>query len=215
MLISCIIISLGQTCTGNLTGCGIDKKTCLSSQGGGCCTSDYECSPNGCIRSAAASVPANTCTSGFYACPTHVAGGCCPSGRLCGVSDCPSATTTGTGAVVTPGDTCPTGYYTCAAQYNGGCCRIGRDCAITDCPERVMTIGNGNAGAGGVVTTALGGCASGWQTCGGGMGGGCCPSGYQCGATNCPAVTIGVSSYVISGQVSLHKGYLGIFRTPC
>lgn len=36
------------------------------------------------------------------------------------------------------------------------------------------------------------------------MGGGCCPTGYQCGATDCPAVTIMVSN-VISGQVSFHN----------
>lgn len=99
------------------------------------------------------------------------------------------------------GDTCPTGYYTCAAQYNGGCCRVGRDCGITDCPERVITISNGDTGAGGVVTTALASCASGWQTCGGSVGGGCCPVGYQCGVTNCPAVTIGGPGYVLSGMV--------------
>lgn len=207
MLTGYIIISLGQDCTGNLSGCGNGKKACASNQGGGCCIDGYACSANGCIPEAESSASVSetptattTCSNGYYACPSNVAGGCCPSGRLCGVSDCPEMTETGTATV---GDTCPTGYYTCAPQYNGGCCRIGRDCGITDCPERAVTISNGDAGAGGLITmtTPAPSCATGWQTCASSVGGGCCPIGYVCGTTDCPAITVGASGYVVSGQV--------------
>lgn len=188
----------GQECAGRLSGCGSNMKTCASSQGGGCCIEGYSCSANGCIPDSASGA-VTTCSSGFYACPSNVAGGCCPSGRLCGVTDCPTQTATPTG---TGGDTCPTGYYTCAPQYNGGCCRIGRDCGITECPERALTISAGGAGgAGGVLTmTALASCAAGWQSCASSLGGGCCPNGYNCGSTNCPAVTVGSTAYAISGS---------------
>ncbi|KAH8155474.1 uncharacterized protein LAJ45_00484 [Morchella importuna] len=188
----------GQQCGGSLTSCGDDMKTCASNQGGGCCISGYSCSVNGCIADSAAGV-ASTCSSGFYACPSNVAGGCCPSGRLCGVTDCPTQTATATAS----GDICPTGYYTCAPQYNGGCCRIGRDCGITECPERALTISAGGAGggAGGVLTmTTPASCASGWQSCASSLGGGCCPNGYNCGMTNCPAVTLGSTAFIISGS---------------
>lgn len=173
-------------------------KTCASNQGGGCCIAGYSCSVNGCIADSAAGV-ASTCSSGFYACPSNVAGGCCPSGRLCGVTDCPAQTATATAS----GDICPTGYYTCAPQYNGGCCRIGRDCGITECPERAVTISAGGAGgAGGVLTmTAPASCATGWQSCASSLGGGCCPNGYNCGTSNCPAVTLGSTAFIISGSV--------------
>ncbi|KAG0641718.1 hypothetical protein HOY80DRAFT_918648 [Tuber brumale] len=199
----------GQTCSGNLKGCGDDKKTCSSREGGGCCTEGYNCSAQGCVPAAGQVVssaatpttkssasPASSCSSGFYACPSNLAGGCCPSGRLCGVSDCPEQTITGT--PVASGDTCPTGYYTCSAQFNGGCCRIGRNCGITDCPERAITISSGTSQGAPAVTTA-GNCASGWSSCPNNLGGGCCPTGYTCARENCPAVTLTGSNIVVSG----------------
>ncbi|PWW78631.1 hypothetical protein C7212DRAFT_274982 [Tuber magnatum] len=201
----------GRTCSGDLKGCGDDKKTCSSREGGGCCTEGYNCSAQGCVPAegqvvSSASAPtttsrtgsASSCSSGYYACPTNLAGGCCPSGRLCGVSDCPSQTTTGT--PVASGDACPTGYYTCSAQFNGGCCRIGRDCGITDCPERAITISSGTSQGAPAVTTG-GNCASGWLSCPRNLGGGCCPTGYTCAVNNCPAITLTGSNLIISGAV--------------
>lgn len=152
-----------------------------------------------------------SCTSGFNSCPATLGGGCCRSDRVCGTStSCLDLTTTTSATaappvrptssdtsvsaadVTTPSTTsnvegCPTGFYMCSAVYLGGCCRVGRNCDTTSCPASATTavITNSDvtiAAAGGAPTT--GSCANGWATCGADVGGGCCPSGYQC-ATNC------------------------------
>ena len=154
-----------------------------------------------------------SCTSGFNSCPATLGGGCCRSDQVCGTStSCLDITTTTSATAAPPvrptsSDTsvsaadvtttssttltnvegCPTGFYMCSAVYLGGCCRVDRNCDTTSCPASATTafITNSEvtvAAAGGLPTT--GSCANGWATCGTDVGGGCCPSGYQC-ATNC------------------------------
>lgn len=92
------------------------------------------------------------------------------------------------------GGTCPTGFYQCSAFYHAGCCRYGRNCSLSDCPATASTTvanthgvtiiaptGNG-IGAATVGSSGSGSCATGWSSCAASLGGGCCPSGYGCGA---------------------------------
>ncbi|KIW31328.1 uncharacterized protein PV07_02985 [Cladophialophora immunda] len=169
-----------------------------------------------------------TCSSGFRSCPASLGGGCCPTDRQCGSSNCPplstsssatpeppvrptsltttvettTTTTTHSTSPSYPVTGCPTGFYACSAYYPGGCCQIGRDCDSTSCPAlpsttlvsgSTLTIvaptGSGITAPGTQVT---GDCAHGWSTCAPSVGGGCCPSGYVCGATSC-SVPAGVT----------------------
>ncbi|GAQ41443.1 GPI anchored protein [Aspergillus niger] len=103
-----------------------------------------------------------------------------------------TTTTTSTASV------CPTGFYACSAVYNGGCCRTGRDCDTTSCPATPSTtftsdgvtivVPVATTTASTTTTSTPGRCATGWFSCAQSVGGGCCPSGYQCG-TSCTAVS--------------------------
>ncbi|RKF54959.1 putative gpi anchored protein [Erysiphe neolycopersici] len=88
--------------------------------------------------------------------------------------------------------TCPTGFYACEAFYVGGCCRTGRNCDTTSCPPRTSTsLVADNVTIQIPVATetatekSMGSCATGWASCAVNEGGGCCPSGWKCGLTNC------------------------------
>jgi progranulin len=145
------------------------------------------------------------CSSGFRSCPASLGGGCCPTDRACGRDVCPELTSTATvGAPVRPTSVvptttsdasvtgCPTGFYACSALYQGGCCRLGRDCAPTSCPTSATTALIDNDSVTVIVTTSsgltansilTGACATGWSSCAASDGGGCCPTGYQCGSS--------------------------------
>ncbi|KIX95197.1 uncharacterized protein Z520_09113 [Fonsecaea multimorphosa CBS 102226] len=168
-----------------------------------------------------------TCSSGFRSCPASLGGGCCPTDRQCGSSNCPalsSTTSSSSSSSATPEPPvrptsltttvetttttathstspsypvtgCPTGFYACSAYYPGGCCQIGRNCDSTSCPAvSSTTLVSGNtltivaptgSGITAPGTQLTGNCAHGWSTCAPSVGGGCCPSGYVCGATSC------------------------------
>jgi hypothetical protein len=165
-----------------------------------------------------------TCSYGFQSCPPLLGGGCCSSNMECGSKTCLPRSSTGTGSLVVPyrptyvdtttrtvhssipGAGCPTGYYACDAFYPGRCCQIGRDCSLTSCPASASTLlVNSNsltiiAPTGSGITANLAGatgtCAYGWYTCANTGGGGCCPSGYQCG-TSCTATASGGHGNVV------------------
>ncbi|RDW76337.1 putative GPI anchored protein [Aspergillus mulundensis] len=92
---------------------------------------------------------------------------------------------------------CPTGFYACAAVYQGGCCQTGRDCDTTSCPVlssttietegRTIVIAEPTSAANSSEGSGVRTCASGWFSCADTVGGGCCPTGYACGAS-CTAV---------------------------
>lgn len=102
--------------------------------------------------------------------------------------------TTTTHSSTTRIDVCPTGFYACSAVYNGGCCQTNRDCDTTSCPATSSTtftsdgktiaipITTGSSGS-----SRTGKCPGGWFSCADTAGGGCCPSGYACGASICTA----------------------------
>ena len=126
-----------------------------------------------------------------------------------------SVTTTAPTATVTPSQ-CPTGFYACSAYYHGGCCRIGRDCSETSCPAASSTLvlsSNGVIVNNPAATTnaALGqdGCALGWFNCGATGGGGCCPSGYDCGES-CTATGVNTGGGAIgTAKVAKDNGVSG------
>lgn len=166
----------------------------------------------------------STCASGSQSCPPLLGGGCCPKNMVCGSPTClprssrtgslvppyrPTSvnTTTATTHSLIPGAGCPTGYYACSAFYPGRCCQIGRDCSQTSCPTTASTlvvnsnsltiIAPSGSGITGNLAGVTGTCAYGWYTCANTGGGGCCPSGYECG-TSCTATASGGQGNVVS-----------------
>lgn len=93
--------------------------------------------------------------------------------------------------------TCPIGFYGYAAIHHGGCCRTGRNCDTTDCPAIedttlisagatiVVPVGPAGSFAFPTATSGDGYCAQGWYNCGYVLGGGCCPTGFDCGLASC------------------------------
>ncbi|KAI5274983.1 hypothetical protein E4T47_02107 [Aureobasidium subglaciale] len=85
------------------------------------------------------------------------------------------------------------------AYYLGGCCQVGRNCDTTSCPTSASTAVITNSGltviapSGASSAVLTGSCANGWFSCAASVGGGCCPSGYGCGAS-CTAMTSGESN---------------------
>lgn len=155
---------------------------------------------------------ASSCTSSFFSCAASLGGGCCRDGQDCATDSCVDRTTTSTvtaappvrpttsGASVSAADTemtttlasssspaagCPTGFYMCSAVYLGGCCRVDRNCDTTSCPSSAtsaVVTGTG-VSVGVLVNPTSGSCANGWFSCAANNGGGCCPTGYSCGAS--------------------------------
>ena len=174
--------------------CSSGYRSCPASQGGGCCPTDRECGAQFC--------PATTTSSA-------AAGGGAPV-RPTSIS---SAVVTASAEPTTIAATaCPTGFYQCSAYYNGGsCCQVGRDCGLTSCPPHAtqsVVVSNGvtifnaptispepNSGAGDQAN-----CAVGWYTCGGDVGGGCCPSGFNCGTASCASASASATASTIPKQ---------------
>lgn len=153
----------------------------------------------------------SSCTSDFFSCASSLGGGCCRDGQVCGTDSCMDRTTTSTATAAPPvrptssgnsvsaadsgmtttapssssAEVCPTGFYMCSAVYLGGCCRVDRNCDTTSCPASETTlVATGTGVSVGVAGQATGGsCASGWMSCAANEGGGCCPTGYSCGAS--------------------------------
>ena len=165
-----------------------------------------------------------TCPAGLQSCAASLGGGCCSSNMVCGPGrTClpqsstisvvapyrPTSvvtTTTSTTHSSIPGAGCPTGYYACSAYYPGGCCQIGRDCASTSCPASASTslfnsrsltiVAPTGSGVSLNPLRITGSCADGWISCAATIGGGCCPSGYGCGAL-CTATASGGQGNVV------------------
>ncbi|KAH0843276.1 hypothetical protein AYO21_09036 [Fonsecaea monophora] len=161
--------------------CSSGFRSCPATLGGGCCPTDRQCGSANCP-------PLSTSSSATPEPPVR------PTSLTTTVE---TTTTTATHSTSPsyPVTGCPTGFYACSAYYVGGCCQIGRDCASTSCPAlpsttlvsgSTLTIvaptGSGITAPG---TLPTGNCAQGWATCAPSVGGGCCPSGYLCGATSC------------------------------
>jgi hypothetical protein len=180
-------ISPSSSGQGPLT-CSPGFRTCPASLGGGCCRTDRACGSQTCPALSTAAPPVL---------PTSGSG-----------SDVISASTTTSRESITSSATvvysgCPTGFYMCSAYYLGGCCRVGRNCDTTSCPtsESTAVVSNSRltviAPSGARSGAVTGNCANGWSSCAANLGGGCCPSGYECG-TSCTATA--------SGQSNVGKG---------
>ncbi|CZT24625.1 uncharacterized protein RCC_10350 [Ramularia collo-cygni] len=154
------------------SSCTSDFFSCASSLGGGCCRDGQVCADDGCMdntsspTSATAAPPVRPTTSG-----TSVSAAESPITTIIGSSQTPAG--------------CPTGFYMCSAVYLGGCCRVDRNCDTTSCPASETTaVATGPGVSVGVAGRPSGGsCASGWSSCAASEGGGCCPTGYSCGAS--------------------------------
>ncbi|KAK4985155.1 hypothetical protein LTR50_006154 [Elasticomyces elasticus] len=197
-----------QVFQGPLT-CSAGYQSCPASLGGGCCPTDRAC---GAVSCPALSISTTTATAVAPVRPTS-------NSEITTITQVTStaAVSSATTAAVSA---CPTGFYMCSAYYLGGCCRVGRNCDTTSCPASASTnivVQSGvtivaASGATGVITvtstsvsTALSGsttaavvgsqgsCANSWYSCPASVGGGCCPSGYVCGAS-CTATISGVSN---------------------
>ncbi|KAI9819435.1 MAG: hypothetical protein M1832_003998 [Thelocarpon impressellum] len=187
------------------TTCTSGFKSCPASLGGGCCREDRLCGAAACPPTSAASPSSGTVPPNAPVRPT-------------GTTTAPSAppsTVTGTD--------CPTGFYQCSAVYKGGCCRVGRDCDTASCPGTSSTliasdgatvvVGGGltappssgpstSASAAAATASGSGTCATGWFSCPASLSGGCCPSGFACGISNCQATATATSGGPAGGSVT-------------
>ena len=179
--------------------CSTGYRSCPASLGGGCCPTDRACGSANCP-------PLTTQSSATPQPPVR------PT-SLTTTVETTTTTATRSTSLSYPVTGCPTGFYACSAFYQGGCCQIGRNCDTTSCPavpsttlvsESSLTIiaptGSGITAPGSLLT---GNCANGWATCAPSVGGGCCPSGYECGSVSCSIPAGATSSLGISsgGQV--------------
>lgn len=110
-------------------------------------------------------------------CSAYYIPGCCQVGRDCDTTNCPSSTTE---TVVSDGATIvvPGGA--------GGARPTDASTEDVSAQEATQTSESPPSAA----AQGQGSCATGWFTCGQDQGGGCCPSGYECGA-NCQATAGG------------------------
>ncbi|KIW52125.1 hypothetical protein PV05_07790 [Exophiala xenobiotica] len=205
--ISTVTKTVTVTSTLNTLTCSSGYRSCPASLGGGCCPTDRSCGSASCPASttttsatAAPPVRPTTLTTTEETTTTTLS----PSGRSATTSS-PTRTSTSTSASSSVSVTgCPTGFYACSAYYLGGCCQIGRNCDTTSCPASVSTtlvsgstltiVAPSGSGITAPASVLTGACAKGWATCAADLGGGCCPSGYQCGEVSCAAVATGGSS---------------------
>lgn len=197
--------STSTSAQGALT-CTQGYHSCPVSLGGGCCPTARICASNSlCVESSTSTSTSSPSTTASAVAPVRPTSGS-------------SSETSTTSSVVVSG--CPTGFYMCSAYYLGGCCRVGRNCDSTSCPAgdstsvvvtTGLTIVAGGSGASsvdvitytstttpgssgtGAGTTTQGSCANAWYSCGSNEGGGCCPSGFVCGAS-CTATVSGQSN---------------------
>jgi len=80
----------GQKCQGPIKGCRADQVQCDPAQGSGCCPKGFKCSLSGCVpgnssegtqtTSVGGNQTTEACSSGYHACPSTLAGGCCNDG---------------------------------------------------------------------------------------------------------------------------------------
>ncbi|OJJ49613.1 hypothetical protein ASPZODRAFT_156707 [Penicilliopsis zonata CBS 506.65] len=200
----------GETCSDIIGSCRTGLTACPESVGGGCCLPGYECVSGGCAfvstvtvtvhstsstSTSTSTTSSKTTTTTSSTIPsttsTNLIAPARPTESTASTSSITSTKATSTSTHKTTASVCPTGFYACSAVYQGGCCRTGRDCDTTSCPitssSTIVSDGvtvvvpvttSTNSGGGG-----SGSCASGWFSCADTVGGGCCPTGFVCGAS--------------------------------
>ncbi|KAL4813667.1 hypothetical protein BDW67DRAFT_103187 [Aspergillus spinulosporus] len=201
----------GQDCSGTIGSCFEGYTSCPSSLGGGCCFPGYECVEGGCAHIITITITLSSTTLTTTSTETVSA----TSSTDTDTTTTTTSTITSSTGNLTPPDRptslstttssetetiCPTGFYACAAVYQGGCCQTGRNCDTTSCPAissttietegRTIIIAEPTTSAATAASNQESGartCATGWFSCADTVGGGCCPTGYACGAS-CTAV---------------------------
>jgi len=193
--------SSAATGQGPLT-CTTGYQSCPASLGGGCCPTDRACGSPSCppISTATSTVPAVAPIR-----PTSAASDSTSASAVSVTTSTSTIASSSAGAA----SGCPTGFYMCSAYYMGGCCQVNRNCDTTSCPPQstvpVVTSTSLTIVAASATPAASGpqgSCQSGWFNCDASSGGGCCPSGFICGAS-CTA-TVGGQSNI--GKVALNLG---------
>ncbi|TGZ84447.1 hypothetical protein EX30DRAFT_391905 [Ascodesmis nigricans] len=124
------------TCTGNLSGCGDDKVSCLKTIGGGCCNKGSMCTRYGCIVDPALGEEIGTEAEPSMA-PTGAGIGAGGAGVMT-ETVVPTKTVTVEGNEET--SLCDEGYRACAVAAGGGCCPEGYECGIKSCPAKVTLV---------------------------------------------------------------------------
>lgn len=127
----------GSTCTGNLSGCGDDKISCLRSVGGGCCNKGSMCTRRGCIVDPALGAKIESEGSASIA-PTGAG-----LGAVIGVTvgtETPSPTIPARRPISTETSLCDDGWRACAAAAGGGCCPQDYNCGVRNCPAKRMLV---------------------------------------------------------------------------
>ncbi|KAK4168924.1 hypothetical protein QBC43DRAFT_308305 [Cladorrhinum sp. PSN259] len=204
----------GTSCNGSVGACADGASPCASQVGGGCCIPGFVCAGVGCVQAPPPPPPVNTQSSSTPSPPpTSSTPSSLPSATTTTTNQDPNAPIRPTSSTPSPpgsepteppppattssipSDFCPTGYYPCLASAGGGCCQTGRDCSVTNCPSPLSSATITNAGGG--ITVVVPGraappvdsankqCAGGWFECNADVGGGCCPSGYECASVSC------------------------------
>ncbi|KAL5045702.1 hypothetical protein BDW71DRAFT_183163 [Aspergillus fruticulosus] len=207
----------GQDCSGTIGSCLEGYASCPSSLGGGCCFPGYECVEGGCahivtITITLSSTTLTTTSTETVSASTTDTSITTTTTETTETTASSTSTSTSSAGDLTPPDrptslstttsseteaTCPIGFYACAAVYQGGCCQTGRNCDTTSCPAissttieaegRTIVIAEPTTSAASSEESGARTCATGWFSCADTVGGGCCPTGYACGAS-CTAV---------------------------
>ncbi|KAF3936469.1 hypothetical protein ABW19_dt0207887 [Dactylella cylindrospora] len=205
----------GQVCGDQLSGCAAGYSQCPQSAGGGCCLPGYICSPQGCLINTSGITPPSTvvtvgtvtigldlCQNGYYPCPQSLNYGCCQVGYLCGYTDCPYNTGTGTPGIeyATSGFNIPSSAIVIQPTANGGSTTEGFS-TINISTVRPATLPTATGQPGPKITnapgqhiTVAGGCPAGFSSCGAEFNGGCCRFGRVCGVSYCPVGTATTSA---------------------
>ncbi|KAJ5562170.1 hypothetical protein N7461_000931 [Penicillium sp. DV-2018c] len=211
-----------KKCSGMIGSCKSGYTACSRELGGGCCIPGYDCVEGGCVYitvitvivhstvmlstvtystkpESSASTTDSSTSSSHSSQSTTTNGGLAPPDRPTDISTVTSATR--------GDDVCPTGFYACSAVYHGGCCRTGRNCDSTSCPvissTTVVSDGVTIVAPVATPTESTGGnqCAKGWFHCADTVGGGCCPTGFACGAS-CTATDTAAATTVAKAEVT-------------
>ncbi|KZF25567.1 hypothetical protein L228DRAFT_236648 [Xylona heveae TC161] len=135
----------------------------------------------------------SVCPTGFYMCSAYYLGGCCRVDRNCDTASCPprSSTTdvnTHGVTVVAPASatTEPSSPSSEDKQSTSAVSSSSSSSRSTNTPTKPSS----SSSPASVSKSQQGTCASGWFKCASTDGGGCCPSGYACGAACTATATI-------------------------
>ncbi|KAI9878363.1 MAG: hypothetical protein M1830_001106 [Pleopsidium flavum] len=121
-----------------------------------------------------------TCSSGYRSCPATLGGGCCPTDRACGATECPASSSSQNTFVQAPP---PTSASTSTGGDNPAAAPV-RPTSIASSPPSTTITTTGTATTESSLTGTA--CPTGFYQCSAYYSGGCCRVGRDCGMTSCP-----------------------------